>query len=73
MEIGEIKVINGEKRIVTGFANVCGENYPNTEPYSEEKEDGEYSCQYCGKVCKNALGLASHEEHCKSNPKNQGE
>ena len=66
MEIGDIKVINGEKRIVTGFTNVCGEIHPNTEPYIEETE--EYKCQYCGKVCKNALGLASHEEHCKEKP-----
>jgi Zn finger protein HypA/HybF involved in hydrogenase expression len=38
----------------------------------EEEEPKELKCQYCGKVCKNALGLASHEEHCKENPKNQG-
>ena len=93
LKIGDIKVINGEKRIVTGFTNVCGEIHPNTEPYTEhvevveeteeetveeesaeipdeevDEEEPKYKCQYCGKVCKNALGLASHEEHCKEKP-----
>ena len=68
LKIGDIKTIGGVKRIVTGFVDVCGEIHPNTEPYTEETEEVEYKCQYCGKVCKNALGLASHEEHCKEKP-----
>jgi hypothetical protein len=63
MEIGDIKEFDGVKRVVTGFTLVAGEMYPNTEPYKEPEE--EFKCRYCGKVCKNALGLASHEEHCK--------
>lgn len=67
-KVGDVREIDGVKRVITGFTLVAGEMYPNTEPYTEE----ELKCQYCGKVCKNALGLNSHEEHCKENPKNQG-
>lgn len=28
------------------------------------------TCQYCGKECKNELGLNSHEKSCKLNPSN---
>ena len=42
------------------------------EPKEPEKEtDSEFKCRYCGKVCKNALGLASHEKACKENPENK--
>jgi hypothetical protein len=73
-KIGDVEEFEGVKRIVTGFTLVAGEMCPNTEIYTESEdaanEPQELKCQYCGKVCKNALGLASHEEHCKA--KNQG-
>jgi rubrerythrin len=34
-------------------------NKPNPEA-TEETESGDYICQVCGKVCKNAFGLAGH-------------
>jgi hypothetical protein len=69
LKVGDIREFDGVKRIVTGFSLVAGTMYPDTEPYVKAEE---LKCQYCGKVCKNALGLASHEDHCKENPKNQG-
>lgn len=72
MQIGDIKEFDGVKRKITGFCMVGFDQYPVTEPYLEPADDEELKCQYCGKVCKNALGLASHEEHCKENPKNKG-
>lgn len=50
----------------------CGDYISQAVDTEEFDEPEELKCQYCGKVCKNALGLASHEEHCKENPKNQG-
>ncbi len=41
------------------------------EIIAEEKEEA-YKCQYCGKECKSALGLNSHERACKENPENKG-
>ena len=71
-KIGDVDVFDGVKRKIIGFTLVNGVEEPNTEPYVEEPEE-ELKCQYCGKVCKNKLGLTSHEEHCKENPANGGE
>ena len=32
----------------------------------EPTEKSKHICQYCGKECANALGLASHEKACKN-------
>ena len=37
----------------------------------EVEIQSELLCQYCGRPCKNKLGLASHEKACKQNPSNQ--
>ena len=42
-----------------------------TDYEEETKEEAVLTCQYCGKECKNALGLASHEKACKENPTNK--
>ena len=33
-----------------------------------EETAEEFICEYCGKVCASALGLAAHKRHCKKNP-----
>ena len=70
-KIGDVMESDGAKRKVIGFSVINGVEYPNTELVTESIEDA-LACQYCGKECKSALGLNSHERACKENPENKG-
>lgn len=60
LKIGETFEEDGRTYWIT---KVCeNDTYESTAIKDEE----ELKCQYCGKVCKNALGLASHEKTCKA-------
>ena len=57
------------------ITKICDIGYESiaidTEVKEEPKEETKLTCLYCGKECKNALGLASHEKACKENPTNK--
>ena len=55
------------------ITKICDIGYESiaTDYIDEPKEEAKLTCLYCGKECKNALGLASHEKACKENPTNK--
>lgn len=75
-QIGDIFIDDGHEYEVTGLVDYERFESRATGRFglvelTEHSED--FTCQYCGKVCKNALGLSSHEKHCPSNPNKGGE
>jgi len=72
-KVGDLFVDDGREYEVTAIVDFERFESKATGRFGLSESDEELACQYCGKVCKSALGLSSHERNCPSNPNKGGE